>query len=155
LTRLYLADKSALGQRHHSQAAHILLALLLSEGALASCHLVALEVLYSARNRKDYEKLCEDIDTLPWLPCDEQAMDRAMEVQHLLSRRGQHRLPLHDLMIAATAAFPDRADPLGIEHRNVVRELRQAGGRRGSAQHRTAATPEGGSNVIINLHRSG
>jgi predicted nucleic acid-binding protein len=30
-------------------------------------------------------------------------MDRAMEVQHLLARRGRHRLPLPDLAIAATA----------------------------------------------------
>ncbi|MFN8105270.1 MAG: PIN domain nuclease [Acidimicrobiia bacterium] len=103
MTRLYLADKSALEQRRHSQAARELLALLLSNGSLASCHVVALEVLYSARNRDDYEKLRTGISTLPWLPCDEQVMDRAMEVQGLLARRGRHRLPLPDLMIAATA----------------------------------------------------
>lgn len=103
MTSLYLADKSALEQRHHSQAAHDLLALLLGEGSLASCHVVALEVLYSARSRTDYQKLRKGIDALPWLPCDQQAMDRAMEVQDLLARRGQHRLPLPDLIIAATA----------------------------------------------------
>lgn len=103
MTRLYLADKSALEQRRHSQAARELLALLLSNGSLASCHVVALEVLYSARNRDEYEKLQTGISTLPWLPSDEQIMDRAMEVQGLLARRGRHRLPLADLMIAATA----------------------------------------------------
>ena len=30
-------------------------------------------------------------------------MDRAMEVQHELAARGQHRTPLPDLMIAAAA----------------------------------------------------
>ena len=115
MTRLYLADKSALEQRRHSRAAHDLLALLLSEGSLATCHVVALEVLYSARNRKDYERLRKDIDALPWLPCDELVMDRAMEVQHLLARHGQHRLPLPDLMIAATAEVHD-ATVLHYDH---------------------------------------
>ena len=103
MTPLYLADKSALEQRRHSADARELLALLLREGSLASCHIVALEVLFSARNLSDYEKLQADIAALPWLSVDAEAMDRAMEVQHLLARRGQHRLPLPDLMIAATA----------------------------------------------------
>ncbi|MDH4278100.1 MAG: PIN domain nuclease [Acidimicrobiia bacterium] len=103
MTGLYLADKSALEQRRHSQAARDLLALLLSEGALASNHVIALEVLYSARNLDDYERLKNGIEALPWLPVDEHAMDRAMEVQHHLARRGRHRLPLPELMIAASA----------------------------------------------------
>ncbi len=115
MTRLYLADKSALEQRRHSETARDLLGLLLSEGSLASCHVVALEVLYSARNRNDYEQLQSDIGALPWLASNEQAMDRAMEVQHLLARRGQHRLPLPDLMIAATAEVHD-ATVLHYDH---------------------------------------
>lgn len=103
MTRLYLADKSALEQRRHSNDARDLLALLLAENTLASCHLVALEVLFSARNRKDYETLKVDIEKLRWLPVDLEVMDRAMEVQHLLAERGQHRLPLPDLIIAAAA----------------------------------------------------
>jgi predicted nucleic acid-binding protein len=107
VTGLHLADKSALEQRRHSTAARDLLALLLVEGALASCHVTALEVLYSARNRQDYETLRADIAALPWLPTDQRAMDRALEVQGLLARRGQHRVPLPDLMIAATAEVND------------------------------------------------
>jgi predicted nucleic acid-binding protein len=103
MTRTFLADKSALEQRRHSREARDELTLLLHEGALASCHIVAMEVLYSARNLADYEALQADIAALPWLPAVVEAMDRAMEVQHLLARRGQHRLPLPDLMIAATA----------------------------------------------------
>ncbi len=103
MTRLYLADKSALEQRRHSNDARDLLALLLAENALASCHLIALEVLFSARNRKDYETLQVDLAKLRWLPVDLEVMDRAMEVQHLLATRGQHRLPLPDLIVAATA----------------------------------------------------
>ncbi len=37
------------------------------------------------------------------LPVDLEVMDRAMEVQHHLAKRGQHRLPLPDLIIAAKA----------------------------------------------------
>lgn len=107
MTPIYLADKSALEQRRHNADARDLLALLLREGSLASCHIVALEVLFSARNLVDYEKLQADIAALPWLPVDAEVMDRAMEVQHLLARRRQHRLPLPDLMIAATAEAHD------------------------------------------------
>ena len=42
-------------------------------------------------------------------------MDRAMDVQQLLARRGQHRLPLPDLMIAATAEMHD-ATVLHYDH---------------------------------------
>lgn len=103
MTRLYLADKSALEQRRHSDAARGVLALLLAENRLATCHVVAMEVLYSARNLRDFEKLRTDLDLLPWIPVYDTAMDRALEVQHLLAKRGQHRLPLPDLMIAAAA----------------------------------------------------
>src|SRR5262245_26918919 len=99
----YLADKSALEQRRHSAAARTVLEGLLVDGALASCHVVALEVLYSARNRRDYEDLLADIRSLPWLPCDEAALDRSMEVQRLLAAKGHHRVPIPDLVIAATA----------------------------------------------------
>jgi len=115
MTTIYLVDKSALEQRRHVDAARDLLTLLLSQGALASCHIIALEVLYSARNLADYESLQVDIAALPWLPVTVEAMDRAMEVQDLLARRGQHRMPLPDLMIAATAELHE-ATVLHYDH---------------------------------------
>ena len=66
--RVYLVDKSALEQRRHHEDARNLLELLLGQGALATCHVIALEVLYSARNLADYETLRADIAVLPWLP---------------------------------------------------------------------------------------
>ena len=39
---------------------------------------------------------------LPWLPVTVDAMDRGAAVQHGLAQRGQHRLPLPDLIVAAT-----------------------------------------------------
>src|SRR5688572_17150318 len=98
---IFLADKSALEQRRNSSDARNLLTALLRTGSLATSHTVALEVLYSARNRADYERLDREIDELRWLPADEMAMDRAREVQRLLAGRGQHRLSIADLMIAA------------------------------------------------------
>jgi predicted nucleic acid-binding protein len=112
---VYLVDKSALEQRRHRTRARDLLALLLAEGALATCHVIALEVLYSARNVDDYEILRSDLAALPWLPVTVAAMDRALEVQHALALRGQHRLPLPDLMIAATAELHD-ATVLHYDH---------------------------------------
>ena len=99
----YLVDKSALEQRRHSSAARDLLQFLSREGALGTCHIIAMEVLYSARNLDDYETLRADLAAVPWFPVTEPAMDRAVEVQHLLAQRGQHRLPLPDLVVAATA----------------------------------------------------
>lgn len=103
MTPLHLADKSALEQRRHSDDARRFLETLLLENLLAACHVIALEVLYSARNLRDYETLRRDIAAIRWIPVSEPVMDRAMEVQHLLAKRGQHRTPLPDLMIAAAA----------------------------------------------------
>jgi predicted nucleic acid-binding protein len=103
LTALHLADKSALEQRRRSAAARRVLEVLLHEDLLAACHVTSLEILYSARNLDDYEILRRDVAAIQWLPVNETVMDRALEVQHLLARRGQHRTPLPDLMIAAAA----------------------------------------------------
>lgn len=115
MTTLFLVDKSALEQRHHSAEATELLAVLLAEGSLATCHVVALEVLYSARSLNDYRRLQTGIAALPWLACNEEVMDRALQVQGLLAEMGQHRRPLPDLMIAATAEVHD-ATVLHYDH---------------------------------------
>lgn len=100
---LYLADKSAIEHGRRNDGARALLGALTGEGAIASSHVVALEVLYSARNRDEYRSLRAGVESLPWLPVDTAVMDRAMEVQGLLAERGQHRLPLADLVVAAAA----------------------------------------------------
>jgi hypothetical protein len=107
LTRLHLADTSALEQRRHSDIARRTLGTLLAENLLATCHVIGLEVLYSARNLRDYETLRDDLDQIAWIPITESVMDRTLEVQGLLARRGHHRLPIPDLMIAAAAELSD------------------------------------------------
>lgn len=51
----YLADKSAFEQQRHSEAAAGLVRALAVDGALHTTEIVALELLYSARNAEDYE----------------------------------------------------------------------------------------------------
>jgi len=72
-------------------------------GQIATCALIDLEFLFSARSAVDYEELLFDRMLLPQVSCGDAAMERAMDVQRVLAARGQHRLPTNDLVIAAAA----------------------------------------------------
>ena len=98
----YLADKSALARMRHADVAERLAPLILG-GQVATCAVIDLEVLYSARSLGDYEEILVERGALPTLPLTETVASRALDVQHLLARRGQHRVPVPDLLIAATA----------------------------------------------------
>lgn len=98
----YLADKSALSRMTHASVAERLAPLILG-GHLATCAIIDLEVLYSARSLRDYEEILAERSALPSLPMTEKIAGRALDAQHRLARRGQHRVPLPDLLIAATA----------------------------------------------------
>ena len=98
----YLADKSALARMTHAGVAERLAPLILG-GQVATCAVIDLEVLYSARSLGDYEEILVERGALPTLPLTETVASRALDVQHLLARRGQHRVPVPDLLIAATA----------------------------------------------------
>ena len=98
----YLADKSALARMRHADVAERLAPLILG-GQVATCAVIDLEVLYSARSLGDYEEILAERGALPTLPLTETVASRALHVQHLLARRGQHRVPVPDLLIAATA----------------------------------------------------
>lgn len=104
MSATYLADKSALARMKHSAVA-ARLEPLLRHGEIATCGVVELEVLYSARSERDlletraaravaYERVAmSEVDFL-----------RAEEVMALLARRGEHRAAsLPDLLIAAAA----------------------------------------------------
>ena len=99
----YLADKSAFEQQRHSTAAAGLLRALAADGVLHTTEIVALELLYSARNAVDYEIRRDDLGTLPWLRLTEAVATRALEIQRSLAGVGQHRRPIPDLLVAATA----------------------------------------------------
>lgn len=102
----YLADKNAYARMHHTAVADRLTPLLV-DGYVATCPIIDLEVLYSARSRSDYEDILVERGSLPSLPINEAVTERAVAVQRLLAQRGQHRLPLPDLLIAAVAEIND------------------------------------------------
>lgn len=100
----YLADKSALARMTHAKVAERLAPLILG-GHVATCAVIDLEILYSARSLDDYEQILAERGSLPALALTEEVGSRAVDVQHQLARRGQHRVPVPDLLIAATAAI--------------------------------------------------
>lgn len=99
----YLADKSALARATKPTVA-AKLEPLLAEGAVATCAIVMLEVLYSARSAADYGATRTELDGLDRIELSEMIFERALEVQAELASAAQHRgVPLPDLMIAAAA----------------------------------------------------
>jgi predicted nucleic acid-binding protein len=99
----YLADKSALASAHLPAVAARLEPPFLG-GEVASCGVVDLELLFSARSAKDYLAILADRSALPHVEVGERGIERAIEVQTALARKGQHRgVTIPDLLIAAAA----------------------------------------------------
>jgi predicted nucleic acid-binding protein len=99
----YLGDKSALTRVHHDDVMLRVSALYLS-GQIATCGMIDLEMLYSARTAQDHRELVLDRALLPRVACGDDAFDRAIEVQGALAESGRHRaVALEDLVIAASA----------------------------------------------------
>jgi hypothetical protein len=77
----------------------------LAAGVIATCPVVELEFLFSARSladRLEKQQLLRDL--LAWVPMPDRAYERAAEIQQMLTEAGTHRSagPV-DLLIAATA----------------------------------------------------
>lgn len=75
-------------------------------GMIATCAMVRLELLYSARNADEFRDLRADLGALPDLPIGRAQWDRALEVYARLAQQGgmHHRSVKHpDLLIAAGA----------------------------------------------------
>jgi predicted nucleic acid-binding protein len=79
---------------------------LMDAGSVATCAVVDLEVLYSARSR-DYDATLFERRSLLAVPITPRVMERSIEIQRLLARRGEHRLPITDLIVAAAAESAD------------------------------------------------
>jgi predicted nucleic acid-binding protein len=76
------------------------------EGEVASCDMVCLELLYSARNATEFTRLRTELDALPSCPITTHEWQRALEVYEQLAHQGgvHHRAVRHpDLLIAAAA----------------------------------------------------
>jgi predicted nucleic acid-binding protein len=102
LSASYLADKSALA-RFPLSLVNARLRPLLEDGLIATCAIIDLEVLYSARGLADYEQVLEERRSLDVAPITPQVMATAIDLQHALAGRGQHRVPIPDLVISAAA----------------------------------------------------
>jgi predicted nucleic acid-binding protein len=100
---IYLGDKSALARVHQDDVMHRVSALYLS-GQIATCGMVDLELLYSARSGEDHQAILLDRQLLPRVPIGDSCFDRAIDVQGALADQGLHRsVGLEDLLIAAAA----------------------------------------------------
>jgi predicted nucleic acid-binding protein len=70
---------------------------------LCLCAVTRLELLYSARSASDYELLEDDLQEFRDLRMDAETFAVALGAQRELAGRGQHRLPIPDLLIASCA----------------------------------------------------
>ncbi len=100
---LYLVDKSALARMPLAPVRERL-APIIESGEAATCAIIDLEVLYSARNHEDYERTrARRKLAYRSVSLNDAVFERAIDVQSTLARSGRHRVPIPDLIIAAAA----------------------------------------------------
>lgn len=75
-------------------------------GEVATCAIVKLELLYSARNPTEFAALRADLDALPDCPIGAEQLQRALDVYEQLANRGglHQRSVRHPDLLIATAA---------------------------------------------------
>lgn len=99
----YLVDKSALA-RMPLPGVRERLGPVIEAGEAATCGIIDLEVLYSARNAEEHGRIRSRRElAYHRVPLDEETFARAIEVQGELALAGRHRLPIPDLIVAAAA----------------------------------------------------
>jgi predicted nucleic acid-binding protein len=100
----HLLDKSAF-ERWGQPAVGRRLDELHALGVLATCAVIDLEILYSARSGDEHRSIREQrAATYDLLPLEQRAFERAIEVQGMLADLGRHRAAgIPDLLIAAAA----------------------------------------------------
>jgi predicted nucleic acid-binding protein len=99
----HLADTSALVRVHHDDVAARTEPMFVS-GRIATCGIVDLELLRTARRAQDHADIRLERAMLPRAPITEAVLERAIEVQGQVADRGLHRtIPLGGLIIAAAA----------------------------------------------------
>lgn len=103
LSAYYLGDTSALARRA-SRAVAARLNPLLEAGLVARCTPTDLEAGFSSTSPADHRRLREDRSAWPFVPMDQDVLDRAVEVQDALAGRSAQRgAKIADLLIAAAA----------------------------------------------------
>jgi predicted nucleic acid-binding protein len=92
--RLLLLDKSAYVRGGIEPA---------PDDELCLCAVTRLELLYSARSKRDFQRLEEDFAEFRDLRMDAETFAVALGAQRDLALKGQHRVPIPDLLIASCA----------------------------------------------------
>jgi predicted nucleic acid-binding protein len=92
--RLLLLDKSAYVRGAASPG---------PDDELCVCAVTRLELLYSARSQADYRQLEADLTEFRELRMNAETFDIALGAHRELAQRGQHRVAIPDLLIAACA----------------------------------------------------
>jgi predicted nucleic acid-binding protein len=101
---LFLLDKSAHEVARRDLAARRVFETLAVTGLLATCAVVELEILYSARNASDHTRLKQYLHTqCVWLETTDAMLTAAIDLQEAMLAAGLHRKPLPDLIIASVA----------------------------------------------------
>jgi hypothetical protein len=101
-----LADSSAWQKRHLSPDVDADFVALVEGDQIATCDMVRLELLLSARDEREFASRRSDLANLPDCPIAKRQWLRALDVFEELSRRGplHHRqVKIPDLLIAAAA----------------------------------------------------
>ena len=101
----YLIDTSVWHRRGNAAVIERLAGLLVTD-EVAIAEPVRLEVLFSVRSAQEYDAVSRELDGLQQVPCGNEALRRALEVQRLLAHQGglHHRsVKIPDLLVAATA----------------------------------------------------
>lgn len=106
LSGRYLVDTSVASRAHLPQVRERLM-ILADNDLLVGCSIVDLEVGYSARTARAHDLTREARNQLPRADIGQSTCDRAMDIQSVLAAKGQHRLPIPDLLIAACALEHD------------------------------------------------
>jgi predicted nucleic acid-binding protein len=105
---LFLLDKSAheLARRHPD--ARRTFETMAVTGVLATCAIVELEILYSARNTVDHRRLKTYLHQhCVWLEITDITLSTAVDLQEAMLAAGMHRKPIPDLIIASVAQVHD------------------------------------------------
>lgn len=104
VTPRYIADKSALVRLRYPEVSAVLSPLILA-GEVATCSVIELEILYSARSYQDlFQTRATRSRAFPLVQMAQADFDRATEVLEALAQRGLHRAAgIPDLLIAAVA----------------------------------------------------
>jgi predicted nucleic acid-binding protein len=103
LTARYLVDKSALA-RMPKEPVRKRLGPIIEGGLAATCGIIDLEVLYSARAHRDHSTIRKRrASAYQNVDLSQSTFDRALEIQGELSKTGHHRVAIPDLIIAAAA----------------------------------------------------